>query len=68
MFPEPENDWPEMFGIIQKCCAFQPKERYQTATEIKSDLEKLQKTIGQNEKRREFLEIFSKKYGLEKEE
>ena len=45
MFPEPENDWPEMFGIIQKCCAFQPKERYQTATEIKSDLEKLQKKI-----------------------
>lgn len=32
------------------------------------NLEKLQKTIGQNEKRREFLEIFSKKYGLEKEE
>lgn len=59
-FPEPEHNWEGLFQIIEKCCAFKPEQRYQTAAEIKEDLQKLQdnfiklhnpviKTEGKNE-------------------
>lgn len=44
-FPEPENNWEELFQIIKKCCAFKPEKRYQTAAEIKGDLQKVQENF-----------------------
>lgn len=50
MLPAPETDWPEMFEIIKKCCAFYPKDRYRTAIEIKHELISLQKKMQEEEK------------------
>ena len=44
-FPEPENNWEELFEIIKKCCDFNPKKRYQTAAEIKEDLQSLESSL-----------------------
>lgn len=44
-FPKPENNWEPLFEIIKKCCNFNPKKRYQTATEIKEDLHRLETSL-----------------------
>lgn len=45
VFLNPVMDWPEMFEIIKKCCAFKSEERYQTAIDLEEDFKKLQNKI-----------------------
>lgn len=47
LIPEPQNGTKRLNEIVLKACAFKPEDRYQTATEMKSELEKLMIEITQ---------------------
>ena len=43
VLPEPENAFADMRKLILKACAYDPKDRYQSAGEMKKALENIQK-------------------------